>query len=161
VYNNARSFFSFLRGANLATIQLTEKIEGIAGQLLLVDFKADSDGYYKCRIYTNLDSTNYVNCYFDEELAPLIESAIRKTVGAIGIVLYDADTDKISRFVIKQLIIDEFEAGSSQFDDTVRAALRQYRLANDTVASFKRGWKEVISGETHDISTLWDDFDDE
>jgi hypothetical protein len=139
----------------VATIQLTEKIERIAGQLLLVDFKADTDGYFKCRIY--LDTTNYVNCYFDEELAPLIESAIRKTVGAIGIAMYDAVTDKISKFVIKQLIIDEFEAGSGQFDDAVREVLHQYRLDNDTVASFKRGWKQVIAGETHDISTLWDE----
>jgi len=143
----------------MATIQLIEKIDSIAGQLLLVDFKADTDGYFKCRIY--LDTTNYVNCYFDEELAPLIEAAIRKTVGAIGIAMYDAVTDKISTFVIMQLIIDEFEAGSGQFDDAVREALHQYRLDNDTIASFKRGWKQVISGETHDISTLWDDFDDE
>jgi hypothetical protein len=40
-------------------------------------------------------------------------------------------------------------------------ALHAYIAANDTVASFQRGWQQVITGQTKSIADLWDDIDAE
>lgn len=138
-----------------------ERIESVTGRLLQVNFLENKDEEFACRIYTDVGNKNYVTCYFDEDFSNQIEAAVRKTVGAIGIAEYDSITNETRKFYIKELLLHELGTDLGDFDDEVREALHIYRSENDTLASFDRAWKQVLVGDTHDISTLWDEFDDE
>ncbi len=138
-----------------------ERIESVTGQLLLVNFKENKEEDFACRIYTDVGSTNFILCYFDEELSEEIERAVRKTVGVIGIATYDSISKETKKLHIKELLVHELGTDLNDFDRKVSEALRNYRLENDTLSGLEIAWKQVIAGDTHDISTLWDDFDDE
>lgn len=138
-----------------------ERIESIIGRLLQVNFKATKEDRFSCRVYLDDEVNRSILCRFEEEIAEKIETAVRKTVGIIGIATIDSVTEEFTEFRIKDLISYIGDKKFGEFEDDVLEMLRNYRRDNDSAASFARGWSEVLEGKLYDISTLWDDFDDE
>jgi len=108
---------------------------------------------YKCGI--KLENGTYLsNINFDEEVAPVIENALRKQVFAIGIATLDSESHKLKSFAIKQLILMTPDVTS----EALAAALAEYIEENDTAAHFRQGFKEALSGKARPIEELWDDI---
>lgn len=129
-----------------------EKIAGVEGQLLMANFGRDK---YQCHLYQT--ENKYIRCTFDEDISDQIDDAMRHVVYAIGVALIDPATDEIASLHIKELHFLDREAPAGNLAE----ALHAYIAANDTVASFQRGWQQVITGQTKSIADLWDDIDAE
>ncbi len=130
-----------------------EKIAGVEGQLLMANFGRDK---YQCHLYHT--DHEYLRCTFDEDIADEIDDAIRHIVYAIGVATVDPITDEIASLHIKELhLLDREEAPAGNLVE----ALRAYIAEHDTVASFQRGWQQVLAGQTSTIDDLWDDIDAE
>ena len=130
-----------------------EKIAAITGHLLMLNFGRER---YQCHLYT--DETNFIKCTFDEDAGDQIDTLIRHEVNAIGIATINPVTEEVDKFHIKQVrsLTDENPTPSE-----LRADLDAFSKENDTLSSLRRGLEEALAGETHPISSLWDDWDDE
>lgn len=132
-------------------IEPEEKIAAVTGHLLMVNFGRER---YRCHLYQTDDQ--FVNCTFDEDVMDVIDGAVRRLVNAIGIATIDPVTDEISSLHIKRIIVLD-DPGHPPPD--LSAALDEYIEQNDTLASFRRSWEEVLSGKLRPIADLWDDID--
>ena len=128
-----------------------EKLVTIRGDLLMVNF---GEGKYQCHLYLN--EKQYITCTFNEDIIDILDETIRHYVSVIGIGTIDPVTEEVTKLHICEItVLDKDNIHEQELEDAFNAYLEEY----DTVASFKRGWNESMTGKGHPIETLWDGID--
>jgi hypothetical protein len=128
-----------------------EKLTTVIGNLLSVSFKETKSGKYHCKLY--LPEGGDIPCTFEEDMAEQVRAGVRQLVEAAGIGTVDPVTEDVSHLAIKELVV------LGELDPGNRTALEDYVNRSDTEASFRRAWRDMLTGNTRPISELWDELD--
>ncbi|MCI0712436.1 MAG: hypothetical protein L0154_19935 [Chloroflexi bacterium] len=145
---------TYVRLVNLIEeTRIEERIRDVKGKLVMANFRGEDK--FKCGI--ELDSGQYLSgVEFDEDLADLIKDALRQRIYAVGIAGVNTENNEIRSFRIKSILKITTQTSPQDLEDL----FTEYKSEYDTLANFKQGWQEMLAGQGHHISQLWDDIDD-